>query len=106
MQVANWEFLSEALQDATRRQPALKLWFSATAKNTFQPGARRGETSLAELSTENAFQLAGMLVGDSSEGRSVGRASRNVAAESGFNPQPADWWRPACARGENCGRGR
>ena len=73
----NWEFLSEALEDARQCWLFLKFWLSATAKNVRQLSKRRREPSVAELNTQSAFQLADL---------QAGGAQKNVAAESGFSP--------------------
>ena len=41
---------------------------------------------MARLTPHNAFQLADLLVGDSSETAIIGRASRRAAAEVGLTP--------------------
>lgn len=77
---ADWEFMSEALKDASQRE------LRATSKNVYQLDARRSEAPPVESNPQRAFQLAGMLVGNSLGGSNAGRAPKKAAAEMGVRP--------------------
>ena len=64
----------------------LKLRPCATAKNIHEADARRKGIFIAQLNPRGAFQLEALLIGDSTEGSSVTRASKRVATELGFDP--------------------
>ena len=54
-----------------------------TAENVRKADAGRNKISLVQLNPQGAFQLAGILAGESKAGGGIGRASKPAATELG-----------------------
>ena len=76
--------MSSVLQDADRRQLALKLWLTATAKEPMASDMRRRELAIAQLRPRSAFEMADVIAGGWVDATQAGKASRQAARDVGL----------------------
>ena len=60
---AGWGFMKDLIRSARHRQPALKLWLAATAKEPMASDMRRRELAAAQPNPQSAFEIADTIAG-------------------------------------------
>ena len=69
------DFIDDVPKKAERRELALKLWRSATAKDPAASDMRRRALAMAQLNPKRAFEIADMRAGSSVDSTKMGGAN-------------------------------